>query len=81
MTSRWRILHVGIVLIVGIVKLHKLLVVLLLVGLVKHAEDLVQPVVDLPVQEGDLHDDAVMHEAVDERVGKSLGHLAPLVVV
>ena len=74
------ILHVGVVLIVGVVQLYQLPVVLLLVGLVEYAEHPVQPVVDLPVQKRNLDDNAFMDEAVDERVGESIGHLAALVV-
>ena len=33
------------------------------------------------MQQRNLHNDAVMDEAVDKRVGKALGHLAALVVV
>ena len=75
------ILHVGIIRIVGIVKLHQLPIVLLLVGLVKHAEHFFEPVVDLSVQQRDLHDDTVVDETVDKRVGESLRDLVALVVV
>ena len=75
------ILHVSITLIIGIVKLYHLPVVLLFVGLVKHAEHLEQSVVDLSVQEGDLYDDAVMDETVDKGVGKALSYLMPVVII
>ena len=75
------ILHVSITLIIGIVKLYHLPIILLLVGLVKHAEHLEQSVVNLPVQEGDLYDDAVMDEAVDKGVGKTMRHLMAVVII
>ena len=75
------VLHVGIVLIVGLVKFYKLPVVLLFVGLVKHAEHFVQSVVDLSVQEWYLYDDAVMDETVDKGVGKPLGYLVTVVII
>ena len=75
------VLHIGIVLIVGIVEFNKLPVVLLFVGLVKNTEHLFQSVVDLSVQEWNLHDDAVMDKAVDKRVRKTLGNLVTLVIV
>ena len=75
------VLHVGIALIVSLVQFYKLPVVLLFVGLVKHAEHLEQSVVDLPVQEGDLYDDAVMDETVDKGVGKALGYLVAVVII
>ena len=75
------ILHISVVLILCIVYLHDLSVVFLLEGLVKYTENFFQSVVDLSMQERYLHDDTFMDEAVDKRVGKSLCHFMPLIVV
>ena len=75
------VLHVSIILIVGFVKLHNLPVVFFLVGLVKHAEHLFQPVIDLSVQKRNLDNDAVMDEAVNKRVREALRHLMAFIVV
>ena len=75
------ILHVCITLVVCLVKLHILLIVFFLVGLVKDAENLLKAIVDLSAQERYLYDDAVMGKAIDKRVRQALGHLMPLVVV
>ena len=49
--------------------------------LVKHAQHLVKPVVDLSVKAWYLHNDAFVGKAVDEGVGQSFCHTVLVVVV
>ena len=51
------------------------------IGLVEHAQHLLQPVVDPSVQQWNLHHDAVMLQALHEGVGHTLLHLFALIVV
>ncbi len=72
--------HVGVVLVKRLVEADDLLVFAVALRLVEHAEHLVQPVVDLAMQQRNLHDDAVVYQAVDEGVLVSVGHLRAIVV-
>ena len=57
-----------------------LVVVLFLAVLAEDVEILFEAVVFLPFEEGDLHHDAVVSEAVDEGVGDALRHVVAVVV-
>ena len=75
-------LHLGVILRVEVVvDVEHLLAGLRLASLVEDAENLVEAVVHLATKARDLHDDAVVGEAVNEGVGETLGHAVAVVVV
>ena len=74
-------LHLAVVAVETVVETQQMLVRLVPVRLVEDAQHLVQAVVYLSVQTWYLHDDAVVRQAVDERVRQSFGdHLAVVVI-
>ena len=74
-------LHLVVAVVCCLVDVQHLLGASGLVRLVEDAQYLVQTVVNLTVQEGYLHDDAVVGQTVDKRVGQSFGHLPVVIVV
>ena len=50
-------------------------------GLVKDAQYLFKTIVDLAMQTGYLHKNAVMSQTVNERIGKPLGNQVVIIVV
>ena len=73
-------LHVGIILIDSVVNAQDAFVILVTARLIKDAQHHVQTVVDMSVQTGNLYDDAVMCQAVDERIRQSPRHDVTVVV-
>ena len=73
--------HLSIVLIFGLLQTQCLLVVTILAWLVKHAQHSVQPVAWADVQTWYLHNDTVVGQAVDKRVGQSFRHDLSVIVV
>ena len=72
--------HVGIVFVIVCVKTDNLLVSPIAFSLVENAQNLVQPVVYLAVKQRNLHDDTVVYQTVDERVGHAVLHFFAVVV-
>ena len=73
-------LHVSIVFVHRVIDGQQAAVVLVAVRLVEDAQHPFEAVVDVSVQARNLDDDAVMCQAVHERVGQSLGDDVPVVV-
>ena len=73
--------HVVVVAVGAVVVVQEVLAVWRVKRLVEDAQHLVEAVVYLPVQTRYLHDDAVMGQALDERVGQALGHRVAVIVV
>ena len=73
-------LHLLVVVVCRLVKLQDMLVVLILVRLVEDAQDLVEPVVDLPMQAGYLDNDTVVRQTLHEGVGQPFRHQVAVVV-
>ena len=63
------VFHFRVACVFILIYLDGLLVGFAGIRLVKHAENFVQTVIDMSVQQGDLHDDAVVREAFYEGVG------------
>ena len=61
--------------------MYHLLVLPVLTALVEDAEHLVQAVVDLSVQTGNLHDDTVVCQAVDKGIGQPPRNNVVVIVV
>ena len=74
-------LHLRITTIRILVYFQYLTVIHVLVCLVEHTQDLDEAVVHTTMEKRYLDDNAVMHKALDERVGHSLGYLNTVVVV
>ena len=74
-------LHLGIPTICILINNQYLTIVSVLVCLVKHTQDLHEPVIHSAMQKRYLYDNAVMHKALDEGVGHTLGNLHAVIVV
>ena len=72
--------HFGVILIQVLLKVHHLLVFGEPLRLVKHAEHLVEMIVYLAMEQGNLHYNAVVDKTVDKRVFVAIGHLVAIVV-
>ena len=73
--------HLVIVEIQLLVKMQHMLIPPVHISLVKDAQNLLEPVVNLAVQPGNLYDDAVVGEAVYEWVWQPLGHQVVVIVI
>ncbi len=73
--------HLTVTVILTVVYVQDLPVVPVLAGLVKDSQNLHKAVVDVPVQQGYLHDNAVVHQAVHKRVGNASRHQPVLIVI
>ena len=58
-----------------------MLVVTILIGLIENTQYFIKPVVDLPMQTGNLHNDAVVGQTFNECVGHTLGDKLLIIVV
>ena len=74
-------LHVVVVDIQAVIEMQEVFITSVGLCLVEHAQHLVKPVVDLPVQTRYLYDDAVVGQTVDKGIGESFGHPTLIVVV
>ena len=72
--------HVLVALVVALVELHIMAVAPVTVMLVEDAQHLVKAIVDLTLEQGELHDDAVMHQTAYERVAHALFHFLAIIV-
>ena len=75
------VFHLGITSISVLVNIQYLTIVSVLVCLVKHTQDLHEAVVHTAMKKRYLYDNAVMHKALDKRVGHALGNLHSVIVV
>ena len=74
-------LHLSIVSVYLLIQAQHMLVAMLLTCLVEDAQHLVEAVIDLTMQTRYLHDDARVCQTVNKRIGQTLYHLIPVVVV
>ena len=74
-------LHVLIILIAAFVEIQEMLTFRQMEGLVKHAQHLVQPIIDLPMQQWYLDDNTVVRQTVDKRIRYTFGNTLIVVVI
>ncbi len=72
--------HVCIVLIFLVIDIEHLLIVQILLGLVKNAQHTLKPVVHLSLEQGYLHNNAIMGETFHKRFFLSLRHDLSIIV-
>ena len=75
------VFHLGITTISILVNIQYLPIVSVLVCLVKHTQNLYEAVVHTAMKKRYLYYNAVMHKALDEGVGYTLGNLHAVIVV
>ena len=73
--------HVAIVGIERLVQTDHAGIAFFLLRLVEDTQHTVQPVVDAAMEAGNLHNDAVVGQALHKRIGHALRHLMAFVVV
>ena len=73
--------HIIVVGIETLVNNKRLLAVAFQIRLIKNAQHLLQTVVYLPMQAGDLHYDAVVRKALDKWMGKATGDQIVVIVI